>query len=61
MFGCIFSTVQTYTVVKFRLGGLFMDYKKEIIEMIQKIQNESMIKFIYGCVKRAYNEEREGK
>ena len=28
-----------------------MDYKKEIIEMIQKIHNESMIKFIYGCVK----------
>lgn len=35
-----------------------MDYKKEIIEMIQKIHNESMIKFIYGCVKRAYDEER---
>ena len=42
-------------------GGLFMDYKKEIIEMIQKIHNESMIKFIYGCVKRVYNEERVGK
>lgn len=28
-----------------------MDYKKEIIEMIQKIHNESIIKFIYGCVK----------
>lgn len=61
MFECIFFTVQTYTVVKFRLGGLFMDYKKEIIEMIQKIHNESMIKFIYGCVKRVYNEERVGK
>ena len=61
MFECIFFTVQTYTVVKFRLGGFFMDYKKEIIEMIQKIHNESMIKFIYGCVKRVYNEERVGK
>ena len=38
-----------------------MDYKKEIIEMIQKIHSESMIKFIYGCVKRAYKEERAGK
>lgn len=38
-----------------------MDYKKEIIEMIQKIHSESMIKFIYGCVKRAYKEERVGK
>lgn len=42
-------------------GGLLMDYKKEIIEMIQKIHSESMIKFIYGCVKRAYKEERAGK
>lgn len=50
------------------LGNVFlygrrcnMDYKKEIIEMIQKIHSESMIKFIYGCVKRAYKEERVGK
>lgn len=41
--------------------GRKMDYKKEIIEMIQKIHSESMIKFIYGCVKRAYKEERAGK
>lgn len=34
-----------------------MDYKKELLEMIQKINNETMIKFIYGCVKRAYREE----
>ena len=34
-----------------------MDYKEEIIEMIQKINSESMIKFIYGCVKRAHKEE----
>lgn len=34
-----------------------MDYRKEIIEMIQKIRSESMIKFIYGFVKRAYKEE----
>nr|DAM59181.1 MAG TPA: hypothetical protein [Caudoviricetes sp.] len=38
-----------------------MDYKKEIIEMIQKINNESIIKFIYGCIKRAYDEERAGE
>ena len=42
-------------------GRAIMDYKKEIIEMIQKIHSESMIKFIYGCVKRAYKEERVGK
>ena len=34
-----------------------MNYKEEIIEMIQKIHNETMIKFIYGCVKRAYRGE----
>lgn len=34
-----------------------MDYKKEIIEMIQKINSETMMKFIYVCVKRAYKEE----
>lgn len=34
-----------------------MDYKKEIIEMIQKINSETMMKFIYGCVKSAYKEE----
>ena len=34
-----------------------MDYKKEILEMIKKINSETMIKFIYGCVKRAYREE----
>ena len=38
-----------------------MNYKEEIIEMIQKIHSESMIKFIYWCVKRAYKEERAGK
>lgn len=38
-----------------------MYYKKEIIELIQKIHDESMIKFIYGCVKRAYKEERVGR
>ena len=45
----------------FQAGRVFMDYKKEIIEMIQKIHNESIIKFIYGCVKRAYDEERAGR
>lgn len=34
-----------------------MDYKKEIIEMVQKIENEKMLKFIYGCVRRIFKEE----
>ena len=36
MFECIFFTVQTYTVVKFQLGGLFMDYKKKIRKYFKK-------------------------
>ena len=34
-----------------------MYYKKEIIEMIKKINSETMINIICGCVKRAYKEE----
>ena len=63
MFGSIFHKPGIYCNVggSCDRGGIFMDYKKEIIEMVQKIHNESMIKFIYGCVKRAYKEERVGK
>ena len=43
----IFPTVQTYTVVKFRLGGLFMDYKKEIIKMIDEIESQKILRYIY--------------
>ena len=57
------SHKQAYTVIinHWSGGRKHMDYKKEIIEMVQKIHNESIIKFIYGCVKRAYDEERVGK
>lgn len=36
-----------------------MDYRKEIIEMIQKIRSESMIKFIYGCVKKGLQRRKQ--
>ena len=49
-----------FLLVRYWRDG-YMDYKKEIIEMIQKIHSETMIKFIYGCVKRVYKEERAGK
>ena len=63
MFGSISHRLDIYCDVGGSCDreGCFMDYKKEIIEMIQKIHSESMIKFIYGCVKRAYKEERAGK
>ena len=32
------------------MGGSLMDYKKEIIEMIQKIDNQEILAFIYGIL-----------
>ena len=62
MFGSISHEPNIYCSVSGSCTGrVIMDYKKEIIEMIQKIHSEPMIKFIYGCVKRAYKEERAGK
>ena len=58
MFECIFSTVQTYTVVKFRLGGLFMDYKREIIKMIDEIESQKILRYIYIIVADIYNDLR---
>lgn len=39
----------------------YMDYKKEIIEMIQNIHNEKILNLIFWFVKRGYNEERARK
>lgn len=33
-----------------------MEYKKLIIEMLQKIDNEAFLEMIYGFVKRLYYE-----
>lgn len=38
-----------------------MDYKKEIIEMIQEIHSEKILNLIYWFVKRGYKEERAGE
>lgn len=38
-----------------------MDYKKEIIEMIQNMHNEKILNLIFWFVKRGYNEERARK
>ena len=57
MFECILFTVQTYTVVKFQLGGLFMDYKKEIIELLDKVKLESTLKRVYKLLVYLYFRE----
>lgn len=36
-----------------------MDYKKEIIEMIEKMSNLTFLKMAYGFVRRLYKEEKE--
>lgn len=38
-----------------------MDYKTEIIKMIGKINNEKILKLIYGFVRSGYREEIAGR
>lgn len=33
------------------LGGIYVDYKKEIIEMIEKIENARWLRAIYVFIK----------
>lgn len=33
------------------LGGIYVDYKKEIIEMIEKIENARWLRTIYVFIK----------
>ena len=37
------------------------DYKEKIIEMVKKIENNSIIKLLYYYVQSGYNEEKAGK
>lgn len=36
-------------------------YREQIIEMVQKIDSQLILKLIYGFVKSGYNEEKAGK
>ena len=38
-----------------------MGYKEEIIEMLESISNEKILKLIYGFVCRGYGEDRAMK
>ena len=38
-----------------------MGYKEEIIEMLESISNEKILKLIYGFVRRGYREDRAMK
>ena len=37
------------------------EYKDKIIEMVKKIENNSIIKLLYYYVQSGYNEEKAGK
>ena len=37
-----------------------LDYKRKIIDMVKDIQNEKVLKLIFGFVKSGYEEEKEG-
>lgn len=47
------------------IGGVCVyekeDYRKMIIEMIEKIDNKNVLKLIYGFTKSGYKEEKAGK
>lgn len=36
-----------------------MDYKKEILEMVERMESERFLKMIYGFVRRLFKEEKE--
>ena len=38
-----------------------MNYKKEIIDMVEKIHSEEVLNLVYWFVRRGDSEEREGK
>ena len=47
--------------VVFKQGGLFMDYKKEIIELLDKVKLESTLKRVYKLLVYLYLREKQPK
>lgn len=41
-------------------GGLFMDYKKEIIELIESCENEGKLKFVYTILINYLKSKKQG-
>lgn len=37
------------------------DYKKKIIEMVERIENPSILKLVYNFIKSGYKEEKAGR
>lgn len=36
------------------------NYREKIVELVEKIENPAILKFIYGFVKSGYKEEKAG-
>ena len=39
-------------------GGLFMDYKKEVIKIIDEIESQKILRYIYIIIADIYNDLR---
>lgn len=43
------------------LGGIYMDYKKEIIEMLDKIKVDQILRYIYIIISDILKEENKNE
>lgn len=54
-----------YGTCGFLMGGFLVnekeEYRKQIIEMIEKIENPRILKMIWGFVRSGYKEEKAGR
>ena len=60
MFGSISHKPDIYFTVgsSFQAGRVFMDYKKEIIKIIDEIESKKILRYIYIIVADIYNDLR---
>lgn len=43
------------------LGGIYVDYKKEIIEMLEKIKVDQILRYIYIIISDILKEENKNE
>lgn len=60
MFGSISHRSDIYcSVGEVGQGGLFMDYKKEIIEMVEKMESVRFLAMIYSFAHTLFEKEKK--
>ena len=60
----LFILISIFKGLKFRKKqkrGLHMDVKKEIIEIVNKIENERLLKMLLNTIEMAYKQYVKGK